>query len=101
MVPGDETQTSVVIFIPVLLWQTGANIRAVVAVGWVSWVTYWWFADDVIKKHEYANYDQFGPNFDMAHKTKQGVSVPNLKLIFGTMKAELWAKEVGEFSIML
>ena len=36
----------------------------------------------------------------MVYKTIQGVSIPNLKL-FGPVKAELWAKEVGEFSIML
>ena len=35
----------------------------------------------------------------MAYKTIQRVSVPNLKL-FGSMKTELCAKEVGEFSIM-
>ena len=35
----------------------------------------------------------------MAYKTIQRVSVPNLKL-FGSMKTELRAKEVGEFSIM-
>ena len=45
--------------------------------------------------HDYANYDQFAPNFDI-----QRVSVPNLKL-FGPMITELWAKKVGEFSIML
>ena len=50
-------------------------------------------------KHDWANYDQFAPNFDMACKTIL-VSVPNLKL-FGSMKTELWAEEVGEFSIML
>ena len=32
--------------------------------------------------------------------TIQRVSVPNLRL-FGSMKTELWAKEAGEFSIML
>ena len=36
----------------------------------------------------------------MAYKTRQRVSVPNLKL-FKSMKTELSAKEVGEFSIML
>ena len=46
------------------------------------------------------NYDQFAPNFDIAYKTIQCVSVPNLNL-FGPMKTELLAKEVGEFSIML
>ena len=51
-------------------------------------------------KHDYANYDQFAPNFDMVYKTMQRVSVPNLKL-FGPMKTEIWAKEVGEFSITL
>ena len=50
-------------------------------------------------KHDNANYDKFVPNFDMACKTIQRVSVPNLKL-FGPMETELWAKEVGEFSIM-
>ena len=60
----------------------------------------WWFAYDVIKKHDYANYDQFAPNFDMACKTIQHVSVPNLKL-FEPNKTKLWEKEVGRFSIML
>ena len=50
-------------------------------------------------KHDYANYDQFAPNFDMVCKTVQRVSVPNLKL-FGPIKTELWTKEVGTFSIM-
>ena len=52
------------------------------------------------QKHEHANYDQFGPNFDMAYKTIQCVSVPNLKS-FGSMKEDLWVTEVGEFSAML
>ena len=51
-------------------------------------------------KYDYANYDQFAPNFGMAYKTIQRVSVPNLKL-FGSLKTVLWAKEVGEFFIML
>ena len=51
-------------------------------------------------KHDYANYDQFGLNFDMACKTIQRVSVSNLKL-FRPMNTELWAKEFGEFSITL
>ena len=33
-------------------------------------------------KHDYANYDQFPPNFDMAYKTIE--RVPNLKL-FGSI----------------
>ena len=36
----------------------------------------------------------------MAYRTTQRVSVPNFNL-FGPMKTELRAKEVGEFSIML
>ena len=40
------------------------------------------------------------PNFDMAYKTIQRVSVPNLKL-FVSIKTELWAKKVEEFSVML
>ena len=52
------------------------------------------------QKHDYANYHQFATNTDMACKTIQHVSVPNLKL-FGTIKTELWAKEVWEFSITL
>ena len=39
------------------------------------------------------------PNFDIGCKTIEHVSVPNLKL-FGPMKTKLWAKEVGELSIM-
>ena len=50
-------------------------------------------------KHDYANYDRFVPNFDMAYKTIEHVSVPNLKS-FGPTRTELRAKEVGEFSIM-
>ena len=36
----------------------------------------------------------------MVYKTMQCVSVPNLKL-FEPMKTEIWAKEIGEFSITL
>ena len=36
----------------------------------------------------------------MTYKTIKRVSVPNLKL-FGPPKIELWAKELGRFSIML
>ena len=45
-------------------------------------VAYRWFAYDVIKNmiKKIINYDQFAPNFDMAYKTSQCVSVPNLKL---------------------
>ena len=50
-------------------------------------------------KHDYADYDPFAPNFDMAYKTIQCVSVPNLKL-FGQMKTGLWTTEAGEFSIL-
>ena len=52
------------------------------------------------QKHDYANYDRFVPNFDMANKTMKRVSVPNLKA-FEPTKTELRAKEVLEFSIML
>ena len=41
-------------------------------------------------KHDYANYDQFVPNFDVAYKTIKRVSVPNLKS-FGPTKTELRA----------
>ena len=51
-------------------------------------------------KDDYASYDQFTPNFDMACNTIQCVSVPNLK-VFGLTKIELRAKEVEEFSIRL
>ena len=51
-------------------------------------------------KHDYANYDQFTPNSDMAYKTIQCVSVPNLK-VFGPMTTFLWEKEVGKVSVML
>ena len=33
-------------------------------------------------KHDYANYDQFAPNFVIAYKTIQHVSVPNLSFIW-------------------
>ena len=49
------------------------------------------------QKHD-ANYDRFAQIF--VCKTMQRVFVPNLKL-FGPTKTELWAKEVGEFSIIL
>ena len=53
------------------------------------------------KKYYYANCPkfcyQFAPNFEMANKTIQCVSVPNLKF-FESIKTKLWAKEVGEFS---
>ena len=51
-------------------------------------------------KHDYANWDQFLPNFNTGCKIIQLVSLPNLKS-FGPMKIELWAKEVGKFCIML
>ena len=51
-----------------------------------------------LSKHDYANYDRFVPNFDMAYKTIKRVSVPNLKS-FRPKKTELRAKEGGEFSI--
>ena len=44
--------------------------------------------------------DQFSPKFVVACKTIQCISVLNLKF-FGSMKTELWAEKVGEFSIML
>ena len=31
------------------------------------------------QKHDYANYDQFAPNFDMVYKAIQRVSIANLK----------------------
>ena len=48
------------------------------------WVVYMWR----YQKHDYANYDQFAPNFDMAYKTILCVFVPNLKL-FGRTKTKL------------
>ena len=42
-------------------------------------------------KHDYADYDQFIPNFNMV--CKKLTSLPNLKS-FGPMKTELWTKEV-------
>ena len=46
------------------------------------------------QKHDSANYDKFAPNFDIAYKTIQRVSVPNLNLL-RPMKTELIrAKEV-------
>ena len=60
----------------------------------------WHFVPHIRSYTDYVNYDQFAPNFDMACKTMQHVSVPNLKLC-GKMKTELWTKEVWEFSVML
>ena len=48
-------------------------------------------------KHDHANYYQFAQNFDMAYRTIQRVSVPNLKLL-RQMNTELRTKEAGEFS---
>ena len=50
--------------------------------------------------HMTSSKTRFAPNFDMACTTLQRVSVPNLNL-FGQTKTEYWAREVGEFSIML
>ena len=33
------------------------------------------------QKHDYVNYDRFAQNFDMAYKTIQRVSAPNLKVL--------------------
>ena len=41
------------------------------------------------QKHDYANYDQFALNLDLACKTIHFVCVPSLKL-FGLMTTELW-----------
>ena len=49
---------------------------------------------------KYAKNDQFALNFGMAYKTRSPVSVPNLKS-FGPMTKDLWAKEDGQFSVML
>ena len=50
------------------------------------------------QKHDYANYDQFASNFDIAYKTIQRVSVPNLNL-FGPKKTEFLAKELEDFQL--
>ena len=47
----------------------------------------WWFSSDVIRNNDYANYDQFLPNFVMTCNIIY-VSIPNLKS-FGPLKAEL------------
>ena len=52
------------------------------------------------QRHDYANYDQFAPNFGTVYKTIHRVSVPNFNL-FGRTKTDLQAKEVGEFYIIL
>ena len=41
-----------------------------------------------MQKHDYANYDQFSQNFEMAYQVVQCLSVPNLKL-FAQMKTGL------------
>ena len=51
------------------------------------------------QKRDHGNYDQFAPNSDMACRTIQRVSVPDLKS-FEPIETELWAKEVREISIM-
>ena len=33
------------------------------------------------QKYDHADYDQFAPNFRMAYKTSQRISVPNLKFL--------------------
>ena len=47
------------------------------------------------QNHDYANFDQFAPG----HSDHTTSFCTNLKL-FGSMKTELWAKEVEEFFIM-
>ena len=59
---------------------------------------YWWFAYDVIKTSN-ANFNDIALNSEMVYNNIQRVSIPHLKL-FGQIKVELWAKEVGEFSVM-
>ena len=52
-------------------------------------------------KFDYANYDQFYPNFGVACETICHAFVPNLKLnVSGRLKTVLWGKEVGKFSII-
>ena len=52
-------------------------------------------------KYDYANYDQFHPNFGVACETIYHAFVPNLKLnVSGRLKTVLWGKEVGKFSII-
>ena len=52
-------------------------------------------------KHDYANYEQFAPNFDMAYETVQGVSTKFEVTVVGPMTIELWAREVRELFIKL
>ena len=49
-------------------------------------------------KNYYANYNHFVPNFVVVCENIQHICIPNLKS-FGSMNAELWPKEFGEFSI--
>ena len=58
------------------------------------------FARDVIENIIMQIMINLPQNFDRAYKSIQRLSVSNLKG-FGPMKTELWAKEVGEFLIML
>ena len=44
--------------------------------------------------HDYANYDQFAPNFEMVHKLDHATCLCTKFVV-------VWAKEVGEFSITL
>ena len=48
------------------------------------------------QKYDNANYDQIVLNSDMALKTMQRV-----QKLFGSIKTDLWAKDVGEPSFML
>ena len=50
-------------------------------------------------KCDNANHNQFPSNIGMAYKTISHPSVSHLKSS-GPSKTELWAKNVGEFSIM-
>ena len=57
-------------------------------------------------KNDYENYGQF-VNFPQIflydppdHTTCMYASVPN-SMLFGPIKTEIWAKEVGEFSIII
>ena len=61
-------------------------------------VSYWWFANDVIKNMIMQSMINLPQTFFMACETIQRVSVSNLKS-FEPMKTELWAKEFEQFPL--
>ena len=54
-----------------------------------------------LSKHDYANYDQFVPSFNMVHKTIHKTCFCTKFKVIQTNENRVMGKEVGEFSILL